>query len=367
MKKEVLPGGQAISIVILFIFGSSLFMGATGKSGNSSWMAILIAISLAVPVMVMYARLQFLYPGKDLFDMLIATFGQIPGRVFSCLYIWYALHLGALVLRNFGEFSRTVALTETPMVVPLLFIGLLCASAVNRGIEVVGKSAKFLLLFSLLVIFVVNLLAIPKYELDHLKPMFASGWPAIFSDALGTFTFPFAEIVLFLGVFRALPSKGSAYKVLLTGLFIAGGLITLISVRNVLVLGSNILSGLYFPSYVAVSRINIGNFITRIEGSSAIIFVTALFVKVSICIYVACRGIAKVFNLKSYRSVVLQVGLIMVYFATFIYKDIFEMQHFAFQTYKIYALPFQVIIPLFLWVAAEILHRRARIRAAAQQ
>jgi len=43
------------------------------------------------------------------------------------------------------------------------------------------------------------------------------------------------------------------------------------------------------------------------------------------------------------------------------------MQHFAFQTYKIYALPFQVIIPFFLWITAEILHRRARKHAAAQQ
>jgi spore germination protein KB len=124
------------------------------------------------------------------------------------------------------------------------------------------------------------------------------------------------------------------------------------------VLGPEILSALYFPSYVAVSRINVSDFLTRIEGSTAIIFVTALFIKVSLCLYVTSNGISKVFKLESYRSVVLQMGLIMVCLADFIYKDITQMQYFAYHIYKIYALPFQVFIPLLLWITAEIRSRK---------
>lgn len=91
---------------------------------------------------------------------------------------------------------------------------------------------------------------------------------------------------------------------------------------------------------------------------------TGLFVKVSLCLYVASRGLAKVFKLKSYRSVVLQTGLIMVYLAQFIYKNIMQMQYFAYHIYKIYALPFQVIIPVLLWIVAEIISYNERQREA---
>lgn len=359
MGKEIIPGGQSASIVILFIIGSSLFMGVSGQSGNSSWIALILAVLLAIPLMLIYARLHTLFPGKNLYDMLISVFGGVIGRVFSCLYIWYSLHLGSLVLRNFGEFSKTVALTSTPMLAPMLIIGLLCIWVVNAGMEVLGRSAKFLTMFTFAVIIVVQLLSIPKYDYEHLRPLLDSGWGPVFADVAGSFTFPFAEIVVFLGAFNVLPRKGSAVRVMVGGLVIAGVIIIGVSVRNLLVLGPEILSSLYFPSFVAVSRINVGDFLTRIEGSAAIIFVTSLFVKVSLCLYVTSQGIARVFKLESYRSVVLQMGLIMVYMSGFIYKDITQMQYFAYHIYKLYALPFELFIPLLLWITAEIMAQRA--------
>ncbi|MNW56153.1 hypothetical protein D3C74_338570 [compost metagenome] len=80
------------------------------------------------------------------------------------------------------------------------------------------------------------------------------------------------------------------------------------------------------------------------------------------------NGVAKVFKLSSYRSVVLQMGLIMVYLAVFIYKDIMQMESFAYHIYKIYAFPFQVVIPVILWVTAEILAwRRSGKKTSTQQ
>ncbi|MEK3833178.1 endospore germination permease [Paenibacillus sp. FSL M7-0896] len=362
MSKETIPAGQSISIAVLFVTGASLFLGTSSQSGNSSWIAQMLAILLAIPLMLIYARLHVLFPGKDLYDMLIEVFGSVLGRMLCCLYIWYALHLGALVLRNFGEFSKTVALTATPMLAPMLMIGLLCMWVVHAGIEVLGRSAKFLLLFSLIVIVILQLLSVPKFEYHHLKPLLHTRFNLILADTAGSFTFPFAEIVVFLGAFSAIPAKGSAKRVLVSSTLIAGGIIIMITLRNLLMLGPDILSSLYFPSYVAVSRINIGDFVTRIEGSAAIVFVTALFIKVSLCLYVTCNGVAKVFKLGSYRSVVLQMGLIMIYLSDFIYSNIMEMEEFAYHIYKVYALPFEVVIPVVLWLTAELLARRRNSR-----
>lgn len=350
VSKETIPGSQATSITIMFMIGSSLFMGGSQLSGNSIWIAVLFAIVISVPLMCLYARLHVLFPGKNIFDMLVAVFGKVVGKIIACLYIWYALHLGALVLRNFGEFSKTVPLTETPMIVPILCIGLLSVWAVKAGIEVIGRTAKLLVLLTLFAIFVIQMLSIPKFEFHHLLPLLDIDWNDVLNDTLSEFTFPFAEIVLLLGAFHSLSDRSSSYRVLLRGMLISGGVILLVYLRNLLMLSPNILSGLYFPSYVAISRITIGDFLTRIEGSAAILFVTAIFIKVSLCLYVVSNGISKVFNLKTYRSVVLQVGLVMAYLSVFIYKDIMEMEYFAYHIYKAYALPFQLLIPLLLWI-----------------
>ncbi|MEK4877118.1 MULTISPECIES: GerAB/ArcD/ProY family transporter [Paenibacillus] len=367
MNKEIISTGHAISIAVLFIMGTSIFMGVPGESGNSNWIAVLLAMVLVVPLLLIYARLHVLLPGKDLFDMLITVFGGVLGRIISCLYIWYTFHLGTLILRVFGEFSRSVTLTETPMLAPMLCLGLLCVWIVKAGIEVLGRSSNLLLLFGLFVNLVIVTLAFSKMEYHHLLPLLDKGWKPLFNDTLGTFSFPFAEIIVFLGAFANLSNKSSVRKVLFGSVAIAGTIIIMATLRNLLMLGPEVLSSLYFPAYVSAGRINVGDFLTRIEASSAVAFVITTFIKGSLCLYVSCIGVAKVFKLKSYRSVVLQMGLLMIYFADFVYKNIMEIYYFSYHIYKIYAFPFQVIIPLILWICAEIVVSRGKNKQIAPQ
>lgn len=367
MNKEILSTRNAASMAVIFVSGSSLFTNVTEKSGNSPWASILLAMLLSAPLMLIYARLQLLYPGQHLFDMLIGVFGNIAGKLLSIFFVWYCLHLGSLVLRDFGEFTSTVALEDTPMLVPMLCVGLLCIWVVYAGIEVIGRSSKFWLLFTIGVAIFLQLLSIQKMEFHHIKPLLDASWTGIFSDAAGLFCFPFGEMVIFLGALHSLPRKGTAVKMFFSGLLVGGFFILLVTTRNLLVLGPQIMSALYFPAYVAVSRINVGDILTRIEGSSAVIFVIGLFIKTSLCLYVASAGTARVFNLKSYRAVVFQLGLLIVYLADFLFEDIMEMKNFSAFTYKVYAVPFQLLLPLILWIAGEIKEARSRSKKAAPQ
>ncbi|HEY4431794.1 MAG TPA: endospore germination permease [Paenibacillus sp.] len=369
MKKEIIPEGYMISIMVLFFVGTSIFIGLPGESGNSKWIALLFAMVLVVPFLFIYARLNVLFPGKDLFDMLIAVYGGVLGRMICCLYIWYAFHLGALALRVFGEFSRSIALPETPMFVPMLCLGLLCIWVVKAGIEVLGRSAKLLILFTIAVNITIFILSISKLEYHHMLPLADKGWHSVFSDAMGTCSVSFAEIVITMGAFSSISHKASGKKILFGSVLISGMIILSATLRNLLMLGPEVVSSLNFPSYVSAGRINVGDFLSRIEASTAVAFVITAFIKASLCLYVASSGVAKLFKLKSYRSIVLQMGLLMIYFADFVYKDMMEMQYFSSHIYKFYAFPFQVMIPLVLWICAEIMVIRSKHKqqAASQQ
>jgi spore germination protein KB len=253
------------------------------------------------------------------------------------------------------------------MFVPMLCLGLLCVWVVKAGIEVLGRSAKLLILFTIAVNVTIFILSISKLEYHRILPLVDKGWHSVINDALGTYSVSFAEIVITMGAFSSITNKASRKKILFGSVLISGMIILSATLRNLLMLGPEVVSSLNFPSYVSSGRINVGDFLTRIEASTAVAFVITTFIKASLCLYVASSGLAKVFKLKSYRSVVLQMGLLMIYFADFVYKDMMEMQYFSYHIYKFYAFPFQVIIPLALWICAEIIVFRSKHKQVVSQ
>ncbi|MCX7711198.1 MAG: endospore germination permease [Clostridia bacterium] len=357
MYKEQITDREAISMLLLFVIGSTLIIGIGGDAKNDAWIAGIAGILMALPIILVYSRISSLFPGKDLFDILTSILGKVFGKTVAVLYIWYAFHLGALVIRNFGEFINTVAMPETPMLVPMLCLGLVCIVAVRAGIEVLGRISTYLVFPLMAIIMIVQILAIPELKPNYIKPFLSQGIMPILKGGFSAFAFPFAETILFIAVFFSLKTKRSPYKVYFSGLSIAGVLILLLTIRNIMVLG-DLLGRLYFPSHVAVSRINIGNFLERIEVSVAFVFIVGAFVKTGVCLFAACRGIGKVFNLTDYKPIVIQTGLLMIYFSYIVYDSIMEMRNWAFKVYPYYAFPFQVILPLVIWIAAEIKTRK---------
>lgn len=352
MQKEQITDKEAIFMLTMFILGSTLIIGIGGESKNDAWIAGIIGVMMFLPMLLVFSRILFLYPGKDVFDILNITFGKIIGRMISILYIGYAFHLGALVLRNFGEFTTTVAIPETPMLVAMLCLGLVCIVAVRLGIEVLGRTVAYFFPILIFILILVVLLSIPKVHLNYLKPILGNGLMPVLKGGFLTFSFPFAETVLFLGVFSSLKTKKAPFKVYLWGTILSAIFIMITTLRNIAVLG-NMLGSYYFPSYAAVSRISIGDFLQRIEVTVAIVFIFGVFVKSSICLLVVCKGLGKMFNLKDYRSIVIQTGLLMIYFSYIIYDNSKEMKDWAFKVYPFYAFPFQVILPLIIWIFAE--------------
>lgn len=354
MNKEIINRGEARNILILFIMGSTMILGTAGQAKIDSWISILLAISMAVPVVLIAARLLALYPGQNLFDICQNVFGKWLGKVFILLYVWYAMHLGALVLRNFGEFMDSEAMPGTPMLVPMLLVGVLSMAVVLAGIETLGRSARLLFKVCLCTILIVLLLTFRKLQYDNILPILDEGWGPVWQGAFSAFSFPFAETVLFTAIFSSVKGKKSLADIFIYGLLLGGGLVLFISIRNIVVLGAYTMSNVHFPSYAAVGRINIGDFIQRIEGSVAIVFVVCVFIKLSVCLFAASKGISKLFGLNSYRSVVVQTGLLITYLAYVLYDNIMEMENWAVHVYKFYAFPFQVIFPLVMLVVAEI-------------
>lgn len=364
MSKETISDYQGVTLAILFIFGSTFVIGTGGKAKNDVWIAVLVAILISVPVMLMYARILNRYPGKDLFDILVEVFGKFTGKLFSILYIWFSFHLGSLVLRNFGEFMSTIGFPETPRIIPIVLYASICAIGVKCGIETLAKCSSYFIIYVFLFLLITAFLVIPNIEIENLLPIMNNGIKPVLQGALSVLFFPFGELVVLMMVSDSLKTPGSAYNVYLKALLIGGLVLVYIVTRNVTVLGAETIETVYFPSYVAISRINVGNFLQRLEISVTIIFIFAGFIKISICMLAAVKGVSKLFGSKDYRFLVNPVALLMINLSYIIYDSIMEMFEWAQDIWPYYAFPFQVIFPLIILIAVEI---KARIQKKGEQ
>lgn len=352
--KELISDRQATALITMFIMGSTLVMGGGSESKQDVWIASLISLIMAVPIYIIYSRLLSSFPGKDLFEILRIIFGKFIGKALSLVFAWYAFHLGSLVIRNFSEFMAIVGMNQTPAYISVIFLGFICIWAARDGIEVLGRLAYFILPIVVVILTAVTIFLLPNMHFENFRPMLSQGITPVLDSAFTLFSFPFAEAIIFLMVFKTLQSKKSPYKAYFLALPIGGAITLSIFVRNMLVLGPTMVLNLYFPSFSAVSIINIGDFLQRMEVLVTVVFLSTGFIKISMCLYAASNGLAKVFNLGSHKSLVAPVGLLMMNLSMFIYKNIMEMQSWATDIYKYYAFPFQVILPVVVLIAAEI-------------
>lgn len=367
MRKEVITSKQGIILIVMFILGSSLILGSATEAKQDAWLALLIAIAAAIPIIFVYARLLTMYPGKDLYEIVEDIYGSVIGKIISVVYIFYFIHLGALVLNNFSDFIKIRGLKETPDALTVIFMGVLCIWVVKEGVEVLGRWAQFVFPIIVLVFAFLGAFSSQLIDFSNLKPFMYNGFYSVFKGAFFAFSFPFAETVVFLMVLSHLKEAKSSYKVLTVGLLIGGGMILLISLRNLLVLGAEYESSVNFVTYEAVSLIKVGDFLQRFEAFVSVASLFIGFVKISICLLAASKGVGKLFNLKDYKKIVAPIGLLMMITSCFLFDDYASLIEWGATVYSYYALPFQVILPIIILITAETKTRLVKKKNDMQQ
>ncbi|QZY56229.1 GerAB/ArcD/ProY family transporter [Crassaminicella profunda] len=354
MNKEVISDKQGIVLMIMFLIGTSTIVVAGLEAKRDFWLAIVIAIFMALPMIFIYARLHYIFYDKDLFDICKICFGKFIGKGIVILYTWYLFHSVTLVILNFGLFVNTVAFMDTPQIIPIISIAILCIWVVKKGMEVMGRWTELILLVFIGLIFIAILLLIPNMNINNIQPILYNGVKPIAKGAISSFSFPFGETVVFTMFFSTFKKKKSSYKIYTIGLLIGGIILLIVSITDILVLGANTASSTYFPSYNTITRISIGSLLQRLEIIVATIYAFGAFVKISIYLLATCKGFTKIFEYTDYRFIVIPVSLLMINLSYFVHDSIMYNMEWTSEIWPYYAIPFQVILPIIIWITAEI-------------
>ena len=114
------------------------------------------------------------------------------------------LHLAAIVLRDFGEFSLLVILPTTPLPFIIGSFAALCIYALKKGIEVAARTGEMLIPLIPLASLVVTLGVVRIFDFSNIKPVLVNGIKPVLKAGFGVLTFPFGETIVFLMIFPLL-------------------------------------------------------------------------------------------------------------------------------------------------------------------
>lgn len=360
MKKEAISMRQMIFIMILFIFGNSAIIGLNAHTGQDSWISLLMAVVFVLPLILMYGRIMKLYPEKNIFDIMQEVFKPVIGKILIILFVWYAVHLATLILSIFCNFIKMTSLTATPKVVIIATMVMTVVYVAVSSIQTMGRGTAAVLFIIFITLAITLFLSFGRLQhFQNLFPIANHSIKELSKGAWKVLTFPLAETVLFLGMADAVRQRKneSPYKAYLYGIVFGSLILLIIVLRNILLLGPDLMENSYFPSFKAARLVGIKNFLERIEGLITYNFIIAGVAKLAVCLIVAAKGTTKLFGLKNYKVLVVPLGLLIFALCPVSNASIIEVFE-VLKPYQIYVILFQIIIPLIVWIGAEISVRK---------
>ena len=357
---EKIPDRQGIALVIFFVTGNAFVFGIGARAGNDLWLAFILGIILAIPLIILNARVRSLTHGKPLGAALDELLGKWPARLVALAYAGYAWRLAAYVTIDISGFIQAISLPKTPTIIVAASFALLALWGAKEGMEVLARWCSVVIKVMFPMIFIALGLLLTDVDLAEFLPVLYGGFKPVFLGALELLDFPFLETIILFWAFDTFKNKNSPYRIFLFGTMQAFFVLFVVSNVAMAVIGTEMYSINYFPIFIAIARIDLFHFITRLEIVVGISYAIGSFIKITVCLIAAGRGIAYGLGFKDYRFLITPLALGLIPGSQWLIKSIMEVEKGATKVIGASDFSFQVIFPLLIWIIVELKVRKTK-------
>ncbi|MET3699638.1 spore germination protein KB [Bacillus oleivorans] len=362
LENEKISVRQFRVLVTFFTIGTSILVFPsviTKYAKQDAWLVVILSIGIGLIVIWMFNKIAQLFPDMNIAQINEKLFGKWPGKILSIIMVWFAFIASAELLFYSGTFFRVNLLPETPIEVLHIMTTILLVMAVRIGLETFSRAAEiFWVIFIFL--FLLLLFVIPHSKFENLQPVLENGIkPLLYPTLILVFVSSINAIYLLM-IFPASVNKlKGGQKSFYAGQIIGGIIIFIVTILAILVLGADATARFPYPSYVLAQKINVGDFIKRIEVIVATMWFIAVYFKLIIYFYACCAGLGQVLNLKNYRPIVLPMGMILTAFTSMMFPNVVEQQQWDVKVLLITSYMVGGLLPLLILLVAYV---RIRIK-----
>jgi len=316
MLKEKINARQLFSLIVLFELGTALVLPIGFVAHRDVWLSILLALIGGILLFLIYDQIVRQYPESTFVGSIRQIMGTYAGSLIGFLYLGFFIHNDARVLRETGELLVTSAYDMTPLFVICAFFMLTVVYVVSKGVEVLARTGEIYLLHVLILGGggTILILCSGIVHVENLLPVMEDGAGKVLESAYRyILMFPFGEMICFAAILPSLNRTSSGRKAGILALIASGTILSAAHAIEVSILGSNIYGRSTFPLFLAVSKINIMDFIQRMDGLVILTLIITSFFKCAINCYAAITVAADLFRVREPMKLAMPVGLVVLF------------------------------------------------------
>lgn len=357
LEKGKISAIQMSLMAYPMILGSIVLSAPTiiGREAERDlWISPIWASSMGYVSVYLAYRLNKIYPEETIIQYSERILGRLLGKVLGFFYLFFLLHNTGNFLRQYAEVVLGVFLPETPIIVVLSSLVILCAYAVHGGLEVLGRLAQVYAPLFILPLLIMGVLLLQDFELKNIFPIFGHGIMPSVKGAIipGLSWFTEYFIIAFLFPFITDREKGKKWGMISVLTVTLTMIVT--NLMALLLFGGTLISSYLYPVFEAARYVHIGDFFEHLEAMVIVVWAAGVFIKICIFYYALALGTAQWFKLSDYHPVVFPLGFLIILFGIWGQPNLPEITEFYKLASPFYKPLFLLLIPLCLLLLARI-------------
>ncbi|MGN7396697.1 GerAB/ArcD/ProY family transporter [Peribacillus frigoritolerans] len=358
MKNVKISPRQFGIIVIFYSIGTAILITPSELAAiakQDAWIAAILGSGLALLLVVLYTALGNRFFDKTFVEVNEILLGKWIGKLISLTFVFFSLIGAAILVIIVGNFVTTQIMPDTPIVAIHIIFVTIVVMGVRLGIETLARAAEILFPLFVLLFIIFAVFISPQIEFQNLQPVLETGIkPIIHATISLTSIISLSPIILLMIFPVSVNQSKQAQKAFFIGTFIGGIFLIITIALTILVLGFDETARHIYPSYALARKINVGNFLQRIEAIMAIMWFITIYFRLVMYFYVTVLGLSQILNLKDYRPLTLPLGMILIVLSLIIYPNIIYAGTWTQETWLPYALTYGLFLPVLLLVVAKL-------------
>lgn len=272
---------------------------------NDAWLIGFFGLIAFLPGIWMYVTLAKRYPGKSLFEISEAVFGQVIGRVFSSLYLFFFLFVAIGNIKGVGNFVTGFLLVDTPNVAIMGLMMFVCGYCLRKGLEPLARIAPAFAVMAVVVLVGNTLFSLGRFNPQFFLPILSRPLLDYVQSTHAAVSIPYGESIVLMMMLPMLGNTGqfNVKKSYLAIAVFTSLIMLLVHGREVGSLGP-LLAHTTYPSFEVIRMSDANSTVARTESLYAMLLISLAFFKICVMAYAAASGLAQITRMSSYRPLV---------------------------------------------------------------
>ncbi|WP_027340137.1 GerAB/ArcD/ProY family transporter [Halonatronum saccharophilum] len=354
---------ELFCLVFIFTIGNvGLYALGVDVAEQDAWIAMLVAMVVSYGLLWIYIKLQSCFPQDNLADIIIKLLGKVVGIPLICLYCLYFLYITLLNISLHIEFVQLFLIPRTPVIMIYILAMINVLYIIFSGIEVISRVAIFSAISFVLFIIIIYTMVFASgvVNITNIQPILGRGLGPVLDAAIpDLMIFPFADMVMFLTIWRYVNDKRAIFKLSIAGMTLGGIIISLSLFIMVATLGVRLSNILTYANMKVSDVIDIG-VINNVDIIVVTFLLTSGFFKVVLFLYGAISLLECGFKINNKVGIIFPLTILLAiliyvpFFGGLFHHWIMHLPQDITEIIKYVHVSFQMIIPTLLLMIAWV-------------